>query len=228
MMTTGVTHRPQLSEEVADLVGNRIMSGELRPGDFIRLDETALGLGVSVTPVREALLTLRSEGLVDLVPRRGYTVSPLSRRDIEDMFWVQSAIAQKITRRSFETMDDGDRDILVRLAAEFGAAAERGDIDTVVSTQHLIFRAVNKGSNSPKLVRLLAGASRYVPYRMFATDPAWCASQALINSRIGEAATRGEVGDAVDAVIEQFDDACARLIDYLDEAGIWDEEPAAS
>ena len=39
------------------------MSGVLRPGDFIRLDETAVELGVSVTPVREALLTLRGEGI---------------------------------------------------------------------------------------------------------------------------------------------------------------------
>ena len=54
MAPTRLAQRPQLSEEVADHVRTRIMSGEVRPGDFIRLDETAAALGVSVTPVREA------------------------------------------------------------------------------------------------------------------------------------------------------------------------------
>lgn len=71
MAATRLTQRPQLSEEVADHVRTRIMSGQVRPGDFVRLDETAASLGVSVTPVREALLTLRGEGLVDLVPGAG-------------------------------------------------------------------------------------------------------------------------------------------------------------
>ena len=53
--TARMARRPQLSEEIADLVGNQIMAGDLRPGTFIRLDETATTLGVSVTPVREAL-----------------------------------------------------------------------------------------------------------------------------------------------------------------------------
>ena len=80
---TRLGQRPQLSEEVADHVRTRIMSGDVRPGSFIRLDETASALGVSVTPVREALLTLRGEGLVDLVPghhplRRGNSRVPRS------------------------------------------------------------------------------------------------------------------------------------------------------
>lgn len=52
--------RPQLSEEVAGRLRAAIMTGDLRPGEYIRMDETAAQLGVSVTPVREALLTLRA------------------------------------------------------------------------------------------------------------------------------------------------------------------------
>ncbi len=85
-----IRRRPQLSDDVAAHVRNLIMSGGVRPGDFVRLDETAAELGVSVTPVREALLTLRGEGLVELVPHRGYVVSPLDRSDIDDIFWLQA------------------------------------------------------------------------------------------------------------------------------------------
>ena len=63
--------RAQLSDEVAGHLRAAIMSGTLRPGMFVRLDETAAQLGVSITPVREALLKLSGEGMVQLEPHRG-------------------------------------------------------------------------------------------------------------------------------------------------------------
>jgi DNA-binding GntR family transcriptional regulator len=80
--------REQLSDEVAAHLRADIMTGTLRPGTFIRLDETAAALGVSITPVREALRTLRGEGMVQLEPHRGHVVVPLTRGDIEDIFWL--------------------------------------------------------------------------------------------------------------------------------------------
>ena len=59
--------REQMSDEVAAHLRGAIMSGTLLPGTFIRLDETAAQLGVSITPVREALRTLRGEGMVLVV-----------------------------------------------------------------------------------------------------------------------------------------------------------------
>ena len=56
--------RMQLTDEVAADLRSRILTGQVRPGAFIRLDDVAAELGCSVTPVREALVTLRGEGLV--------------------------------------------------------------------------------------------------------------------------------------------------------------------
>ena len=53
--TVAALRRPQLSEEIAAYVREAVMSGQLRPGEFIRLDTVAQQLGTSVTPVREAL-----------------------------------------------------------------------------------------------------------------------------------------------------------------------------
>jgi len=91
--------REQLSDEVATRLRSDIMTGTLRPGTFIRLDETAAALGVSITPVREALRTLRGEGMVQLEPHRGHVVVALSRGDIEDIFWLQATIARSSPRR---------------------------------------------------------------------------------------------------------------------------------
>lgn len=225
MTTTSarMARRPQLSEEIADLVGNQIMAGDLRPGTFIRLDETATTLGVSVTPVREALLTLKGEGLVDLVPRRGYSVSPLSRADIEDIFWIQLTLAQRLIARAFENFDDTDRAELKRLVEDFAAAADSGNNAAVVQAQHRIYRMVNLAANSDKLVRILATVSRYIPVHVYAADPEWCAEQTARNRDLAAAATENDSEKALRSFEAQFTDACARLIEHLETAGVWDE-----
>ncbi|WP_242424773.1 GntR family transcriptional regulator, partial [Frankia sp. EI5c] len=87
---------PQLADEVAAHLRDLIMSGHIWPGEYIRLDEVARELGVSVTPVREALVRLRSEDMVELEPRRGYVVAPLSQQDIRDLFSLQGDIAGEL------------------------------------------------------------------------------------------------------------------------------------
>ena len=91
--------RPQLSDEIASLLRDRIMSGVLRPGERIRLEEVAEEAGLSITPVREALLMLRAEDVVELQPRRGYVVAPLSRQDVIDVFALQGDIAGELAAR---------------------------------------------------------------------------------------------------------------------------------
>ena len=79
------TPRPQLAEDVARFVRRRIFNGTYPAGDYIRLDQLAAELGISVTPVREALFELRGEGLLDQLPRRGFVVLPFTDRDITDV-----------------------------------------------------------------------------------------------------------------------------------------------
>ena len=97
---SGPIRRPQLADEVATHLRALIMSGRLRPGERVRLEEVAEQLGVSITPVREALLTLRGEDMVELEPRKGYVVAPLSKQDIVDVFTVQGDIAGELAARA--------------------------------------------------------------------------------------------------------------------------------
>lgn len=224
MTPTRLAQRPQLSEEVADHVRTRIMSGEARPGDFIRLDETAAALGVSVTPVREALLTLRGEGLVDLVPRRGYQVSPMSRQDIEDIFWLQTELSKRIVDRAISRFDADTLDALARLIDDFEAASAAGDADAVVRAQYAIHRSINRTSCSDKLSRFLGNAARYMPYRLYAEDPEWCAGALKDNRRMLEALRAGDLDSAHAVVEEEFSAGARLLIEHLEKAGVWDDE----
>ena len=223
MTPTRLAQRPQLSEEVADHVRTRIMSGEVRPGDFIRLDETAAGLGVSVTPVREALLTLRGEGLVDLVPRRGYLVSPMSRQDVEDIFWLQAELSKRIVDRAIPRYDPDALDHHARLVDDFETASATGDANGVVLAQYAIHRSINRVSSSDKLARFLSNAARYMPYRLYAEDPQWRAHALEDNRRMLEALRTGDV-DAAHAVVDaEFSNGARLLIAHLEKAGVWDE-----
>lgn len=224
MPATRLAQRPQLSEEVADNVRTRIMSGEVRPGDFIRLDETAAALGVSVTPVREALLTLRGEGLVDLVPRRGYLVSPMSRQDVEDIFWLQAQLSKRIVDRAVTRFDEASLDQHARLVEDFEAATVMGDPDGVVRAQYAIHRSINRASQSDKLSRFLNNAARYMPYRLYAEDPEWRSAALEDNRRMLEALRTGDVETAHAVIDTEFTHGAELLVAHLDRAGVWDED----
>src|ERR1700728_2398733 len=92
--------RRQLSDEVASYVRELIMSGHLQPGDFIRQERIADELELSATPVREGLLCLKGEGFVQLKPRRGFVVAPLSAADIRDLFTAQALLAGELVGRA--------------------------------------------------------------------------------------------------------------------------------
>src|ERR1700754_5020420 len=138
--------REQLSDEVAARLRADIMTGTLRPGTFIRLDETAAQLGVSITPVREALRTLRGEGMVQLEPHRGHVVVPLTRGDVEDIFWLQGIIAKELAATATEQITEAEIDDLERLNDALAATVEKGDVEEIASAEFAFHRAFNRAT----------------------------------------------------------------------------------
>jgi DNA-binding GntR family transcriptional regulator len=213
--------REQLSDEVAGHLRVRIMSGTLRPGAFIRLDETAAELGVSITPVREALRTLRGEGMVQLEPHRGHVVSPFTRGDIEDIFWLQAVIAGQLARSAAERITDEQIDELERLAEIVADAIGRQDTADVVDAEFAFHRAFNRASGRIKLAWFLLHAARYLPPHIYANDSQW-GHNAVVNRREMIAALRRHDVDTVVRLTDvQFTDGARRLTARLDELGLW-------
>jgi DNA-binding GntR family transcriptional regulator len=77
--------KPALAARVYDDLKRDILSCALRPSQVVYEAELAQRYGVSKTPVREALNTLRQEGYIDVVPRRGYIVAPISIQDVQQI-----------------------------------------------------------------------------------------------------------------------------------------------
>ena len=142
----GGLRRAQLSDEVAAHLRAAIMSGTLRPGTFIRLDDTAAQLGVSITPVREALLTLRGEGMVQLEPHRGHVVrsaEPPGHRGhlLAAGHHRQGAGCRRGRDTSPTTRSTSSSDLNDALAAAVAA----GDTERIVTAEFAFHRALQPG-----------------------------------------------------------------------------------
>lgn len=200
------------------------MSGALRPGDFIRLDETAAELGVSVTPVREALLTLRGEGMVESAPNRGYRVSPLTDTDIDDIFWLQGQIAVELALRAVDRAVPEDLDRLTDLNERLrmlvvlpeGVAP---DVERIADAEFDFHRELNRVADSPKLAWFLNSASRTIPYRLYARDPGWGTKAVDAHAKLIEAIRSQDHNEAITQTLVQFDDAAARLVEHRRRVG---------
>jgi DNA-binding GntR family transcriptional regulator len=211
-----------LSDEVAGHLRAAIMSGSLRPGTFIRLDETAAGLGVSITPVREALLKLRGEGMVGLEPHRGHVVLPLTPQDIEDIFWLQASIARELAAAATDRISEAEIQELDRINNSLAAAVGSGDAETISGLEFAFHRVFNHASGRIKLSWFLLNAARYMPVLLYAGDPEWGAAAVENHRQMIAALRRRDAAAVIEHTVWQFTDAAHRLTDSLDRAGVFD------
>lgn len=115
-------------QHALDGLRRAIVARELRPGQRVRQEEVAAGLGVSVAPVREALRVLEQEGQVTYFPRRGYFVTELRIADLEEIYGLRQVLEERAVRHALPTLDD-DTLARVALAAEDCAVASAaGDV----------------------------------------------------------------------------------------------------
>jgi DNA-binding GntR family transcriptional regulator len=217
----GAVRRGQLSDEVAARLRTDIMTGTLRPGTFIRLDETAAAFGVSITPVREALRTLRGEGMVQLEPHRGHVVVPLTRGDIEDIFWLQATIAKELAATAAKRISDEEIEELERLNDGLAAAVDQGDPEEVAAAEFAFHRAFNRSTGRIKLAWFLLHGARYLPEQVYTGDPQWGAAAVASHRELIAALRRHDVDTVVRLTSGEFADAAARLIARLEEIALW-------
>jgi DNA-binding GntR family transcriptional regulator len=110
-----VIKKKTLHEEIANNLRELIMSGELQEGDKIKEDELCSLMGISKTPLREALRVLSVEGLIRLVPNRGSFVSTPTFEEIREMFDVMSVLEGVCARAAAAKMGAKDLATLEKL-----------------------------------------------------------------------------------------------------------------
>lgn len=108
----------QLHEIVAERLREAILTGELKPGEFIRQNHIAEEYGVSQIPVREALKDLVAESLLEHIPYRGVRVVKYSIDDLEDIFALRSFLEGRAAASTAENISEETLDRLIKLTEE--------------------------------------------------------------------------------------------------------------
>jgi DNA-binding GntR family transcriptional regulator len=144
-----------LREQVYDHLRQLMNRGHLRPGAFLDLDGLGSRLGVSRTPLRDALLQLETEGFVTILPRRGVQVKELTRDDIRHLYEVVGALEGAAVLGAFPKLGKAEIAELRRLNAEMKQAVEAGDFDRYYA-RNLAFHDVFLGRcGNERLARLV-------------------------------------------------------------------------
>ena len=213
--------RPQLSDEVAAYVRDLIMSGQAREGDFLRLEHLAEELGISVTPVREALLAMRGEGFVHLEPRRGFQVASLSRQDVEDVFGVQADVAAELAARAAAHLTDDDLGRLRAIQDAMSAAARDGDVTAVEEHNHRFHRDLNRLAHAHKLAWVLSNLVHYAPRRFYGRIDGWPRASVEDHQAILTALSTRDPAATRQAMHTHIAHAGALLVTHLESQGLW-------
>jgi DNA-binding GntR family transcriptional regulator len=212
--------RPQLAEDVARFVRKRIFDGTYAAGEYVRLDQLAADLGISVTPVREALFELKAEGLLAQQPRRGFVVLPVTGRDLTDVSNVQAYIGGELAARAAVKITEDQLRDLEKIQSELEDAYAGDDDARAVRLNHEFHRAINVAADSPKLAQLMSQITRYAPESVFPTITGWPEKSNKHHRRVLAALERRDEDLARTAMSEHLAAGAKPLIEHLTQRGV--------
>jgi DNA-binding GntR family transcriptional regulator len=155
--------RPNFRERVVDVLRAALITGELRPGEVYSAPALAPRLGVSATPVREAMLELVKEGMVEIVPNKGFRVTVVTERQLDEYTHVRSLIEIPTTVRLAATAGRDELEALRPYAEEIVHAAAGGDLIAYIEADlhfHLGLLALAGNGHLVHVVRDLRRRSR--------------------------------------------------------------------
>jgi DNA-binding GntR family transcriptional regulator len=197
-MTATTTGASRASERAQGALREAILRGELTAGSRLGEVELAERLGVSRTPVREALARLAAEGLVEVHAHRGARVASFSPEDLDGIFDVRLALEPRATGRAATRVTDADLTALDDLAARMLAVGSPGpaqDLDALVPLNREFHARLLDVADAPALSAALANVVHTpVVLRTFHTYDAASLARSLAHHAEIVAALR--VGDA--------------------------------
>jgi DNA-binding GntR family transcriptional regulator len=205
----GGTVRGRAAEELR----NRILTGALAAGTRLDLEALTVEFRASRTPIREALLELSYEGLVEVAPRSGITVIGLTPRDVLDNFAILGTLAGKAAEWAAARITDEELAHIRALADEVSAAAKNG----LVAANWRFHRAVHRASGSPRIVTLIRQTVGVVPTNFFDVFPDQGQHSAADHDDLVAALARRDGPGARLAAERHVTEAGAALARFLEE-----------
>ncbi|HEU4912866.1 MAG TPA: GntR family transcriptional regulator [Actinomycetes bacterium] len=204
--------RRLLRDEAYEVLAAAIVNGDLRPGAVIRDADLAEQVGLSRTPVREALARLADEGLVESKPNAYTRVTPLDRRASYEAFVILRELHVLATREAVPKMSPGDLDRLRHANADFAAALAAADVDAALAADDAFHSVVVEAAGNRTLhatLDRLTPRIRRLERLRFGSLPGRRSID--MHERIIRACARGDVARACRVVHDNWD-TLGRLI----------------
>jgi len=162
------------SVAATELIRNAIIEGRLEPGQRLKEEELARELGISRTPVREALLMLQAEDLVVASPNRGATVRVHDANDLHELYELRALLEGFATRRAAERISKQEVELLRQSCERFETLSPDDDLRGVVRENLFFHNTILSVANSDRLAALVRKVIElplvYNSYRWYSAD----------------------------------------------------------
>jgi DNA-binding GntR family transcriptional regulator len=190
-----------LRDHVHDDLREAIISGRLKSGDRLNERQLAADLGISTSPLKEALRQLEGEGLVRTEARRGTFVS-FNARQAEEMTLARAALESIIARQAAKHGDEEAFAFLRAVIEEMRAAVESGDVDALIELNEKFHDAIHEASGCEYLRRLTVLSREDVRRQSFGEHEAIMQAITARNGDLAERLMREHIVKAGDTHIE--------------------------
>lgn len=206
-----------LYQSVFEALERAILNGTLKSGESLAENKLSEQLGVSRTPVREALRQLELEGLVRSVPNKGAVVIGVTRQDIEDCYLIRMRVEDLAVRRAAENILPEELEQLSELLSLQKLYAERLNFEKLSELDGAFHEQIYHASRSRQLEHLLTGLHHYVRHaRSVSFKQSGRALKALEEHRdILKALTEHDPEAAAGFMVEHIANARDNLIAHL-------------
>lgn len=132
-----------------------IMQGDLKPGERLMEIKLANRLGVSRTPIREAIRMLELEGLVVMIPRKGAQVAEIAEKDLKDVLEVRMGLEELAVKFACQRITEEQLDNLYHASRKFEEAVKREDLTELAQADVDFHDLIYKATGNERLVQLL-------------------------------------------------------------------------
>lgn len=208
-----VVDESSLTERVYEELRTAILSGELAPGTLHSVVEISNQLGVSRTPVREALLQFAADGVVRFERSRGVRILELSTKDIEDIYSLRLLLEVPAAFHSATHMSEQDRKVMRKAFAGMSKAREQQD-EPMFQRHDLIFHeAVLRGAGNVRIVEAVARTRSQMHARGVSTTATRSLDDVfVVHERIFDAIEAEDAHGAARAVHDHLIDTLRLLV----------------
>lgn len=211
---------PGLVDPVAAAISEMVLDGTYGPGDRLKLSDLAERLGMSVTPIREALWKLEGSGLVQNIPNRGAVVRAIDAAHIRNVYDVRGALDAMLVEKAMETVTSPQLARIEEARLAYEAAVQQGDARTMLAADVAFHESIRGITGNDVAAGVLRSSFQLiVSLRLrLGFDPGRTEEVIREHAEIVEAIRAGDRQAAVQRVRQHANGARASLEQALQDA----------